>query len=657
MTVQLSSCEKGPGNRDWPGIITHDITNISPKGAVFNGEIISRGDQDIVSYGFVWSVYQSPTLNNSEKVVFPGKMKLGKFSAEISTTLKQGTIYCVKSFVQTTDYTIYGELVTFMSLGSQAPVITSISPATGKWGDTIRISGSHFSYFNQNNVILFGTIQAKTISSTDTLIITTVPSVINSGVVQVSVSIFGNKAVAPSAFAYLKPVINSISPLTGTFDDIITIRGSYFSVQKENITVKFDKYPAQIIEASTTSLTVKAPAEISQKNNPITVSVNQLLSNSNISFTVEPPSIYSIQSVTGSSGDEITITGNNFNPRTSGDSVLFNGNTAVVKSAAKNMIIATVPQGVYGTRTFPIEVWVAGSKAISAETFTLKDTWLRKADIPHRNYRYGATAFSIDGYGYVGLGYGITGSNFWKYNSQANKWSEIAPFPGSDRLRAASFVIGNKAYVGLGGINLHDFWRYDPVSNAWTRISDFPANNIRIVSLSANGKGYVITGESSSNFWEYDAVSDSWTKKKDFPISTSSYPFYPDACFTINSRIYVYATDRSTGPDQLWEYDFYTDAWTRKADLVNSYLDIYTTAFSINGKGYIRGNSYLFEYDPILNSFRTLPQKNNVPGIFYFRQYSIAFQINNMIYFGTSYDGWGSGPYLYDLWESNLLFE
>lgn len=652
------NCEDdAPGKRDWPDIVTHEITNITNKGAVFNGQIIQRGNFEIVSYGFVWSKYYNLTLEYSEKVIFRGNPGSEKFSAEILTTLQLGSRYWVKSFVMTPEYTVYGEAASFNSLGSQAPWITSISPAKGKWGDTVRISGAHFSFLNQNNSVLFGSIPAKTISSTDSLIITTVPSVANSEVVTVSVSIFGNKSVSPVAFSYLKPVVTGISPQDGTFEDILTINGINFSTVKENVIVKFDKYPAQVITATATSLTVKVPPEITLKTNPVTVSVNQLLSNSDISFIIKPPTISSIQAISGFTGDQVTINGNNFNPTISLDSVFFSGNPAVISSASKNTIVVRVPSGIYAARSFPIEVRVAGSKANSAETFTLKDIWIRKADVPHMTYiRYGATAFSINGYGYVGLGYGFVGSNFWKYDPQTNKWSEIARYPGGSRMRAAGFVIGNKAYVGLGGVNLHDFNCYDPSANSWTRVSDFPAANIRTVSLSLNNKGYVITDEASSNFWEYDAASDTWTKKKDFPRSTSSYPFYPDAGFCINNKIYLYATDRSTSPDQLWEYDFGTDTWTRKSDIVNSDLDMNTTGYTLNGKGYIRGKYNYYEYDPVSNSWSTLPQNKMVPGVWNFREYSIAFQIGNSLYFGTSSDGWGIGPYLYDLWEYDQLF-
>jgi hypothetical protein len=657
--ILFNNCEDdGPGKRDWPGINTLEVTNISDKGAQLNAEIIYRGNYGVLKYGFVWSESENPSLNNADRVVLSGDLTSGKFSAEISTTLKQGKTYWVKSFVETADYTVYGEGVSFKSLGSQAPVITSFSPASGNWGDTIKISGEHFSFLSPNNVVMFGTISAQVISSTDSLIITTVPSVINSEIVPISVSIFGNKAVSGGNFSYLKPRITGISPQQGTFDDIITITGIDFSPVIEKNIVKFNDHLAQVIEASSTSLTVKVPREISHSINLVTVNVNQLLSNSDISFTILQPTISSILPNIEFIGGALLINGNNFNPLASGDSILFNGNPGVIQSATKNTIIVKVPTGIYNKRSFPIEVRVAGLNAMSLEAFTLKDTWIRKADVPHQaSGRNSATAFSINGIGYVGLGYGFVGSNFWKYDPQSNEWSEIAPFPYYNRERAASFVIGNKAYVGLGRNNLHDFWCYNPVTNRWTGISEFPASNNVTVSLSLNNKGYIVTDQLTANFWEYDAVSDSWTQKKDFPRSSGMYPFYPDAGFTINDKIYIYAADGTTADNQLWEYNFSTDTWTRKSDIIDSYLDRYTTGFSVYGKGYIRGNKYLFKYDPSLNSWSALPQDKNVPGPFYYRGRSFAFLINNLVYFGTSYEEWGNGDYLYDLWEFNPNYE
>lgn len=649
--LTVTSCEnESPSKRDWPDVKTFNVTDISDKGAVFSGEIFSGFE--IMAYGFVWSEYKEPLLGNSDKIYFHGNLQSGVFSAEISTTLEQGKTYFVKSFVKTSDYTVYGASVNFKSLGSQPPVITSFFPETGNWNDTIRIYGAHFSYLNRNNSVMFGAIPATVISSTDSLLITTVPSAINNETVPINISVCGNKAVSGTQFAYVKPKISGVFPLSGTFDDLVTITGSDFSPLKEKDIVKFDNHVAQVIEASKTSLIVKVPREINHENSAITVSVNQLLSYSDFSYKLLRPGISSIAPDAEFIGGIIQINGSNFNPLPTGDSVLFDGNPGVIQSVTNSTIMARVPSGIYKKRALSVEVKVAGLTARSPVDFSLKNTWIRKADVPHQGYsRYCASAFSIKNYGYVGLGYGYTGSNFWKYDPQSNAWSEIVPFPGNDRNRAACFVISDKAYVGLGGVNLHDFWRYDPSVNNWTRISDFPASNVRAVGLSYNNKGYIITDGSSSNFWEYDASSDSWSKKTDCPAMTGSVRFNPDAGFVISDKIYLYATDGSTRDNQLWEYSFSTDTWTRKADLVNSGLDMYSSGFSLNGKGYIRGNAYLFQYDPLNNSWIALPQGKNVPGTS--RTRSVAFTINNLAYFGTSDSGWGIGDYLYDLWEFN----
>ncbi|MBS1490718.1 MAG: hypothetical protein JSS93_09330 [Bacteroidetes bacterium] len=104
--------------------------------------------------------------------------------------------------------------------------------------------------------------------------------------------------------------------------------------------------------------------------------------------------------------------------------------------------------------------------------------------------RQGAASFVINNIGYVGLGYnGLNNintaflSDFWKYDPVADAWYQIAPFPGAGRRDAVAFVMNGKAYVGTGynlasGVNnpLSDFWQYDPSVapiGKWTRVADF----------------------------------------------------------------------------------------------------------------------------------------------------------------------------------------
>jgi hypothetical protein len=61
-------------------------------------------------------------------VVMFNDLTTGNFLAEIYTTLRQGKIYWVKSFIETADYIVYGEGVSFIRFGIQALVISSFSP-------------------------------------------------------------------------------------------------------------------------------------------------------------------------------------------------------------------------------------------------------------------------------------------------------------------------------------------------------------------------------------------------------------------------------------------------------------------------------------------------------------------------------------------------
>jgi hypothetical protein len=466
-----------------------------------------------------------------------------------------------------------------------------------------------------------------------------------------------NQSLSSSAFVLISPSITGFSPHEGTFDDLVTIIGDKFNTIKEKNIVKFNDHQAQVLEATSTSLTVRVPLETREKMNKISVSVNLQVSVAAIDFMVLQPSITSISPNSGLVGGIIQISGTNFNPQPAGNIIRFGGNTCVVQSSAKNVIYFKIPAGIYNSRSFPIEVTIAEQRVLS-DTLTLTDTWIRKANVPHSSRgRYSATAFSIKGKGYLGLGSAVPGSNFSSYDPKANLWSEISPFPGANRLGAASFVINDKAYVGGGEYN-NDFWSYDPATGSWTRIADFTGPNTKNIGFSVNGKGYVISGTPTLNFRMYDPASNTWTNKKDFQI-TGIYPFYPDAGFVINDRIYVCAADYSTGDNQLWEYDTVTDTWTRKADIRGSSLDYGTSAFSLNGYGYLRGKYDFFKYNPTLNTWTILPARNNIYLNGYYRINGTAFVIDNLAYFGTSYEG-GSNyipESCYDLWEFNPKYE
>lgn len=136
--------------------------------------------------------------------------------------------------------------------------------------------------------------------------------------------------------------------------------------------------------------------------------------------------------------------------------------------------------------------------------------------------RYQGEAFSIGTKGFVGTGWNQVSffNDFWEYNSITDSWNQKTNFPGSARESCTGFTIGSYGYMGLGldanGVK-SDFYRFDTTLNSWTAISDFPVIDFDAASFVIGNKAYVGTGCTSyttlnfiNNFWEYNPATDIW---------------------------------------------------------------------------------------------------------------------------------------------------
>lgn len=106
----------------------------------------------------------------------------------------------------------------------------------------------------------------------------------------------------------------------------------------------------------------------------------------------------------------------------------------------------------------------------------INNTWLPIASFPGGARNSVFYSFSIDHYGFVGLGfdYASTGnpfnffSDFWMYDEVADSWSLIpVNFPGKARVQGMYFTLNNKGYLGLGSDTifvlhyLTDVWEFN----------------------------------------------------------------------------------------------------------------------------------------------------------------------------------------------------
>ncbi len=184
--------------------------------------------------------------------------------------------------------------------------------------------------------------------------------------------------------------------------------------------------------------------------------------------------------------------------------------------------------------------------------------------------------------------YVIQDNSVWQYNQPSNQWMLKHAFPGLDRISGTAIAINGKGYVGLGfGVtgnptDLKDWWQYDPATDSWTQKNNFGGEaREQAAGFSIDGRGYVVLGtHNGTNFktvWQYDPTADSWTKKQNCPASVSWAP----ATATIGGIDYGLMTDGS----YLWQYNPASDKWSNQGAIYGGYR--------YGPTGFVIGHSYL----------------------------------------------------------------
>ncbi|MCX6309940.1 MAG: galactose oxidase, partial [Bacteroidia bacterium] len=115
----------------------------------------------------------------------------------------------------------------------------------------------------------------------------------------------------------------------------------------------------------------------------------------------------------------------------------------------------------------------------------------------------------------------------WKYDSQADSWTQLDTFPGKPRVKPIAVTINGKAYVGMGcngsaydNSVFKDFYEFDPSTGKWTPKAPFPGPAANDLAFSVvNGCLYTAMGFSgtgtNNDTYKYDPVANTWTQLED----------------------------------------------------------------------------------------------------------------------------------------------
>ena len=173
-----------------------------------------------------------------------------------------------------------------------------------------------------------------------------------------------------------KPTIENISPTKGRAGDEVAISGVNYSTTAADNLVQFNGKTAEVISATATKLTVKAP--VGGTTGAVTVKVKNSDVATGPAFTyIQAATFVSFSPASAKIGETVTITGTNFSTEKTENVVKFSGPTgtlvtATVTEATATQLKVTVPQSAITGRII-LNV-LNGGDLTSATDFTLLTT-------------------------------------------------------------------------------------------------------------------------------------------------------------------------------------------------------------------------------------------------------------------------------------------
>ncbi|QRX62685.1 IPT/TIG domain-containing protein [Dysgonomonadaceae bacterium zrk40] len=314
---------------------------------------------------------------------------------------------------------------------------------------------------------------------------------------------------SPEPEMYGGAIITEISPSEGYVNDVITIKGENFALNAEDNIVRFGEHIALVQNSSTTELKVLVPNGTGTVNVTVT---RDLITSEGVPFKFLIPTL-TLSSITpdkGAVGDEIILTGDNFNENPFNNLVQFNDVVATVKSAEKNKLNVIVPEG-KGSVNVTVAVGRNKTGALKFEYVVTKTTLT--AIIP-------ASAFPGDTVRLEGTFKSPTGENKVTFgNNEANIVSSsneelkviVPPGSGAANVTVTSYddvsesVQFNYATVALHSLSKNDAEFYERITISGNGFDPEISNN---KVFFGNNEGQVIDATQTSLTVSVPAFAD-----------------------------------------------------------------------------------------------------------------------------------------------------
>jgi N-acetylneuraminic acid mutarotase len=464
-------------SKDYPHVITKD-PNVNENGVIFYAELLNTGSWNVLNCGFRWNEGADPSLSNSSKVSLGKEALTDKYSFNLNSGFIKGKTYCVRAYILTDKYEIYGNTKTFISAGSVPPEITTFSPKSGPIGTHVVIEGKNFALSTSGNVVKFGNINATIDSASQSRLVVTIPDIIKSEKVPISVEASGMTISSKDSFNLWFPW-KRMNDFSEGYNDLV----SFSTTSKAYIGLGY----------GIRSFWEYNPAE------------NRFIRKSDFPYAINKyPVCFSINN----NGYVIYSNGNNHYSGTSTITELWEYNSIEDKWTRKadfpglnrnsGVAFNIRNKGYFGTGAYFDESQYTHYIKDFWEYDPTTDKWTRKSDFPGAD-RTRSFGFSIGSNGYVGAGStGAGQKSVYRYSPLTDTWAYIGEYPGNGYNYINGVTLNNKRYIGLGGNNsgdaYSDFWEFNATDNSWKKMRSCNLKMEPYMAVSINNKGYLGIG-------------------------------------------------------------------------------------------------------------------------------------------------------------------
>lgn len=583
LLVALINCsdEKEPGPRPFARVNTLAVAEISSEGALLSGEIALAG-HSIIDHGFVMSRFAQFPSTGSAKYSLGAVNSVGNFQIRAETDLEEGVKYYVKAFAKTADFTSFGLPVEFVSLGSKAPQLKTLSHAKGIWKDLVVLKGENFSSIKANNVVKFAGHLATIASCSPDSIACYVPESLNVSPATVQVSVHGNSSQLTGAFTLLPPEIDTVDPAQGDISKSITITGRNFNWNTTRVTV--GDVPVQQTNNTSTSIVFKVPPGTVSGPTKIKVITAEGNGSAEADFIVIAPAIANVFPLTGTYGDIITVEVENW-LQDQQAYLVFGPYEISPQTQTANSMTFRIPES---TETYQYEIQIRlGSSIIqSGKVFTLDPPEIYAVE-PELAL---STQLTITGKGFSTFHIDVQVDNYSADIYQSQHETIWVGLPQSEVHLASVKVTSSGRTVEAP----------NKIRIPFARLSNNGPSSWHLYNMFAIGDLlYVTAGTSWDNYlYMFDRSNSNWVVLEHLPFMASDH----DYSFTIGQTGYYY----SSSTKSFWAYSAATGI-TQKNDPP---FDLTRPAtYSVNQNGYVVGGydeawnltNEVWRYDPSLD--------------------------------------------------------